>query len=250
MANNFKNFDRIVAYYELDGVLVNYTPIRVGTRSEFLGVSDNPVLRLKIGEKTVPVIPGSSLKGILRAEAERYVKSSLELKKKYGDVWDACNPLILASDEKFRKEHEKKPCVVCGLFGNTGLASHIRIFDCMPDGMFVPQTRTRVAIDRILGGQSGGKLFTDEFIVPGTRWKFRVVLINVKLDDQDDPVGHLVRYLIRLLKAKGIQVGANKSIGYGLVRLEELEIKKLSVRDGELSEQKVELQEILGGLSK
>ncbi len=220
-------FDRLERLYLLEGFAENETPLRVGAgESDALGQVDNPVLTLMYGGRKVPVIPGSSWKGALRAEAERYVRSTPDIgAKKQWVNWRACDIFEVTDDPDKRGEEEENPCVVCSLFGNTGIASHLRFFDSYPEeGTYSLETITRVAIERSTGGQSPGKLFRVQVVPPGAIWRFRMTLLNVDLESGQDPASHLALYVIKKLLS-GIQVGGGKSVGYGLIRLRDSGVK-------------------------
>ncbi|MEA1985258.1 MAG: RAMP superfamily CRISPR-associated protein, partial [Euryarchaeota archaeon] len=90
---------------------------------------DNPVIKDTDG---YPIIPGSSLKGVLRTEMERLLRS-LGL--------DICDVF----DNKNRGGCNE--CAVCCLFGGKDLASSIRIRDAVADHKRT-LIRDGVAIDR------------------------------------------------------------------------------------------------------
>ncbi|HDI85874.1 MAG TPA: hypothetical protein ENF83_00515, partial [Candidatus Korarchaeota archaeon] len=184
------------------------------------------------------------------SEAERFVGSTPSLGRSRGwQNWRACDIFELARDQEKREREERDPCVVCSLFGNTGLASHVRFFDSIPLGDYSLETITRVAIERATGGQSPGKLFRVQIVSPGTLWSFRMELINVDLRNESDPVSFLARYVLRRL-FEGVQVGGGRSVGYGAVKLlrEGLSIRVTSVREGELRTEELG-PELLGELS-
>lgn len=99
------------------------------------------------GRETV-YLPGSSLKGMIRAHAEKIARtvasadSQLQMKTRL-----SCNPLSADAKaveggcgEKFSRDLKKstpeeifrRSCFVCQMFGNTALASHVRITDAYP----------------------------------------------------------------------------------------------------------------------
>ena len=221
LGDSYLYFDRIDRVYVLEGFAENEAPLRVGTGgADALGQVDNPVLTLPLRGRRVPVIPGSSWKGALRAEAERFVRSTPSIGSEKGwSNWRSCDIFEVTEDPSKRQAEEETPCVVCSLFGNTGLASHVRFFDSTPlEGTYTLETITRVAIERATGGQSPGKLFRVQVVSPGARWNFRLTIINVDLEAGEDPVSYLARYVIQKLFA-GVQLGGGKSVGYGLIKL-------------------------------
>ena len=194
------------------GRLRNETPLRVGIgREGRLGsTSDITVIRTKsLWGEEVPYIPGSSLKGVFRSFVEQLARSGgLQVH----DPWDF---------EAMEREEREGFCVVCALFGSTKVASHVRIYDAFPPEGRAPRVsyKTGVSIDRDFLGVRPGLLYTEEFVEPGNEWEFRMDVINVPFPDGEDPRTRYLRELLNSLKTMGLQVGARKSVGMGLVKL-------------------------------
>ena len=147
------------------------------------------------------------------------------------------------------------PCIACQLFGGGGLASHIIIHDAFPESPdeISVRHRTCVSIDRMFRRQKPGRLFTIEFVEPGSVFKFRLEIVNLELEsdkvkefqnkaeelinkissNNDDNkkfdaavefIKSLKTYIVALilkeLTSGNIQVGGRKSAGLGRVRLE------------------------------
>lgn len=76
----------------IEATLVMRTALSVGSRASFLPAgSDLPVMKTPEG---VPYIPGSSLKGVVRAYVERLLRTIDDLKKRHqGQRLWACDPL-------------------------------------------------------------------------------------------------------------------------------------------------------------
>ncbi|MGL5062846.1 MAG: RAMP superfamily CRISPR-associated protein, partial [Microcoleus sp.] len=123
-------------------------------------------------------LPGSSLKGAIRAHAERIVRTMGKDKRPSGDgftLW-ASDPLsadkrnnpndYLEEWKKANKNHlnpgeelYKQSCFVSQIFGNTSVASRVRIEDAYPDkDKPKPKVEERngVAIDRVFGSVAVG----------------------------------------------------------------------------------------------
>lgn len=124
-------------------------PLRIGGKKDPLSGADNPITR--VGGRLV--IPGSSLKGALRAEVERFLIDSYYAGGKWKEGFDHSKPCIpgdeLSSDEhrlvqagKYREQGgncrypctEKKCglthhsiCPVCYLLGSMGLSGFVRV---------------------------------------------------------------------------------------------------------------------------
>ncbi len=223
------NFDRLDYLYEIRGVLVNVTPLRVGRgKGEELGSAvDNPVIRDLNG---IPFIPGSSLKGVLRVWAERIARKKFENIK---DPWEI----------KEDSEYGLDP--VEAIFGSTRIASHVYIYDSYPEGG-VPkaEVRTGVSIDRFLGTSYPGLLYRTEYISPGYRWSFRMRILNINLEnprgDFEEEVVKILKSLLSLLR-DGLHVGGRVSTGAGLIKLEDMKIIKYVFSDGRLVKKEVKI---------
>lgn len=223
---DYRDFNELKVLTRIEGVLVNETPIRIGIgKGQGLGSSVDLAVYRVDGR---PIIPGSSLKGVLRQLAENLAASMGE---EVHDPWD----FRRAEDERSRGRF----CVICGIFGSTELASHVRIYDAEPLNpeeakVFV---KTGVTIDREFGGARAGLLYSEELVVPKTRWNFMMDVINIRIYPEPDDSDHrakLIRSLIDFMIDPGISVGARKSVGCGLLRLQDARWKIYEIVDGEL----------------
>lgn len=222
---DYRDFDQIRRLTIIDGTLINETPLRVGVGRELPLVSTIDMAVYRVNEK--PCIPGSSLKGALRSLAEALAKSR---GFNVHDPWE---------EEVVKKEEEAGDfCVICGIFGNTKLASHVKIYDSMPKGPGEARVLYKygVAIDRDFGTvRSGLGPFTEEFVSPGVEWAFRMDILNIEVlpePKEDDPRSLLIRDLLNVMHTFGLQVGARKSVGAGLIRLEEAKWRAYCLRNG------------------
>lgn len=224
---DYRDFNQLVLLTQISGTLINETPLRTGVGREnvFGALVDAAVYRVN----GIPIIPGSSLKGALRHLAEVVIASEGE------EVHDPWNFEAMENEAK-----NGNFCTICGIFGSTQLASHIKIFDAKPlnpEGVKT-FTRTGVAINREFGGAWGGLLYTEEFVTPGTEWSLRMEVINIKIFpevDQSDKRAVLLRTLLNILMNPGISIGARKSIGCGLIRLRNLRWRVYKLQDGKFS---------------
>ena len=164
-------------------------------------------------------LPGSSLKGVIRAHCERIVRSV------GGDnpgtdraIW-SCDPLSdgscsqrLQNEEQKGDKIYKTSCFICQLFGHTGLAGHLRTADAYPDDpdAVVTEERNGVAIDRVFGSVAVGP-FNFEVVTAGD-FKTRLYIKNFTLAQLG-----LLALTLRDLKLGRIGVGFGKSRGLGRV---------------------------------
>jgi len=219
--STYEDFDELKVLIEIEGELVAETPIRIGSgrgQARF-DLVDNPVLRIqrfKNGQLiSEPYIPGSSLKGVFRAECEIIGKSLLQSGK-------LRNPNINE--------------LLDGIFGSQELASHIVCFDAYPANNKTVKTFVKpgIRINRTLGSVHYQGLFTEEFIVPGAIFSFKMTITNIDLDKEDDDRSKILNKLLKKLKDYGVQIGGRKTIGAGLVRLRKGVIRRYILQDGEL----------------
>jgi len=141
------------------------------------------------------------------------------------------------------------PCIVCQLFGNTSLASHVEVMDSIPETNTYVLSRTRVSIDRFRGAARGRALFTYEYVPRGIKWKFRLVIKNVDLLSNDVKSKILRSVLSLLTSDEGfITVGGMKSVGLGHVKLlsDEVKVTKYVIKDFRLvKECELKLKEVI-----
>jgi CRISPR/Cas system CSM-associated protein Csm3 (group 7 of RAMP superfamily) len=173
------------------------------------------------GEPSV-YIPGSSLKGVMRAHAERLMRS---------EGLAITDTFLKDAHQAFR---QKDPGVVtyansCPLgrtFGNLHVKGHVSVSDHLPGVHSSPgsadrrkqlqrandlEERNGVGIDRLLGSASGGALFDKELVVEG-RFDGRILLRNVQLYQLG-----LVLLVLRDLDEGYVQLGSGTTRGHGFV---------------------------------
>jgi CRISPR-associated RAMP protein (TIGR02581 family) len=221
----YDDLDRLEVLTVVRGRLVNETPLRVGTGREApLGSPvDLAVLRVRFADgRSSPVIPGSSLKGVLRSLAEAIARAG---------GYDVHDPWDFRRAEEEAKEG--KFCIICGIFGSTELASHVRVYDAYPIDGGLTFTKTGVGINREFRGVQPGILYTEELVVPRVRWSFRMDIINIRVfPEPGDERGRLLRQVIELLSKGFVQVGVRKTVGCGLLRLEEARYEVYEIKNG------------------
>jgi CRISPR-associated RAMP protein (TIGR02581 family) len=172
----------------------------------------NFVRTIRNGQETV-YLPGSSLKGVLRAHCERLARTV------QGKRQLACDPLdnhnacgkTMEGREWTGAQKYNASCFICRLFGNTSLASHFRIADAYPIGDEPRrEERNGVAIDRVFGSVAVGP-FNYETVTAG-EFKTSLHIKNFTLAQ----IG-LLALALRDISAERIRLGFGKSRGLGLV---------------------------------
>ena len=165
-------------------------------------------------------IPGSSLKGVVRAHAERIMRT-LQPKAAAQNGRGACDPLSRESSCGFRLERERleshqkyqQSCFACRLFGSTVVAGRVRFADALAVGEVQIEERNGVAIDRVYGSVAVGP-FNYEVVTRGV-FRTRLVFRNVTLAQLA-----LVGLALRDLGEGRIGLGFGKSRGLGRVTLD------------------------------
>ncbi len=218
--------------------LKTLSPLHIGSEKALGFGVDNPIIKIKRNGKEIPVVPGSSIKGVLRAHFYRLANSGVLDKLGYtvfkGNL-EEFEKEFSRSDENEKKKKFKELGTLEKLFGISGLASPLRITDAEPEeGKWSIGTRTHVKIDPKTDRAEKGKLFTVEF-VEGV-FKFKIVFDELA-SDYDDVNRFFHEFFYPLLK-NGIELhfGGMKSRGYGLCELKIEKALKFSAQGLALGE--------------
>lgn len=164
-------------------------------------------------------LPGSSLRGVLRAWMSRLaaregltvddrVERYLDGRRGSGD------DIAWGFDNGDHKRQDLPGCPIMNLFGSAVAKGRIHISDgyCLvTEGQ--EQVRMHVAVDRITGGASDGFLFDNTVLCGAVRFPIRIRI--------QQPQDHEVRWLAQSLKALDlglIRVGSSKAVGVFSVR--------------------------------
>ncbi len=220
------------------------TALRVGAGGEEAAqpsASDLPVL---IGPDDRPFIPGASLRGVVRSQVERIVRA---LEPIPGNGRGACNPVVekewCITDDDMKKLREQakgrngadrwlaeqvwdRSCRACRVFGNTWLASRVRIADLSlcegSDGRI--ERRDGVSIHR--EKETVQNKYDFETVPGGTAFDLRVTLENLTPAERG-----LVWLGLRELGDGHVLLGGFKGRGLGCVQLAGLRISGLEEGD-------------------
>ena len=182
-------------------------------------------------------LPGSSLKGAIRAHCERIVRTIGGEQPDDEYVW-TCNPLKdkapdssdLSCSKRLENQNktlkkEKKPeltgsqcysssCTACQLFGNMAIASRVRITDAYPVDLDKVQREERngVAIDRVYGSVAVGP-FNFEVLTAG-EFTTKITVKNFTTAQLA-----LIALAIRDFDQQRVSIGFAKSRGLGQVNM-------------------------------
>jgi CRISPR-associated RAMP protein (TIGR02581 family) len=207
--DTFENRLRIV------GELVAVTGMRVGMSAESAmpTATDLPVIKDANGR---PFIPGSSLRGAVRAHIERIVRA---FEPSVGNGKGALDPIDVRKynslyDGKSEEQIFEVSSRVDQVFGSPKLASRVRFTDLplLTEGA-EPELRDSVAIDR--EKESVANKYDFEAMPAGVRFGLEIVAENL-----DDAELGLLLLGIRELERGNIRIGGFKGRGLGVVQLE------------------------------
>jgi CRISPR-associated RAMP protein (TIGR02581 family) len=170
-------------------------------------------------------IPGSSLKGVFRSYTEKIARTVGARCCNPFDTDDKSPDCFCGKRLENRRESTtvyRQSCHICRLFGSTALASRIKFNDAYPLNGEIPntETRTSIAIDRILGSVAQGPF--DFEVVTTATFKTSIHLRNFELWQMG-----LVALVLRDLGEGLIPIGFGKSRGLGEV---EAKVTSFSVR--------------------
>jgi CRISPR-associated RAMP protein (TIGR02581 family) len=201
--------------------------------------TDLPVVKTPDGE---PFMPGSSIKGMLRFQSERLLRSL----NRRPDFW-ACDPfddpcisnekkneISLNIEQKRTKQQEKEfsqqiwdqSCTACRLFGSPWYRSRLSFKDAYLNNgqelLVATQIRDGVAIDRDLGTARTRAKYDFEVVVPGVYFGLEILADN--LDDWE--TGFLLAVL-RMWQEGNLAIGGKTTRGPGWGKLGELEFEQV-----------------------
>ena len=228
---------------EIKGYIVTESPLRVGSGKEspFDSTVDLAVIRIRLKNKSVPYIPGSSIKGVFRSVAtslaiDKGLKVCSGLSKQTcmdtGLLENIQDLLRRGDSKKAIEEFHEKTCLMCKLFGAPSFSGHVSFSDAYPieDGeiLDVPVgVKTGIAIDRRTGAVYRGALYQVEFVEPGAKFLFSINATNLP----NYSIGLLAKTL-RLLNEGWVRIGGFKTKGFGRVRVENLSFRVRGSADG------------------
>lgn len=215
------------------GELVALDPIHIGSSArESLNPIDldSSVLKDAAGN---PVIPGSSIKGVVRSQFERVMRSLIPDGDGSCGVFGEEN--CLTPDDKKRLTPEKlyeKSCQTCKLFGGIAVAGKLRF----KDASYISQNgkncqyekRDGVGIDRDTGAAAKKAKFDFEIVPRGSRFSF--ILIAENLDDEQQKQMKFIIALLEgiLLPDDYLAFGGKTTRGLGRMKLENTHIETVN----------------------
>lgn len=222
-------FDRFENKYILKGILVALDPIHIGSSSKStldpIDV-DSAVLKDSRG---YPVIPGSSVKGVVRSWFESVLRGAgIEV----CDVLDnkRCCTAKNESERKNCKDIKEKAemayedsCEVCRLFGGREIAGKLQFKDSYLIGEPSFEFRDGVGIDRETGAAKRGAKYDFEIISKDSDFSFYLTAENL-----DDKQKKYFDFIVEGLKSGDLSIGGKTSRGLGRFAVRDIEIKVIT----------------------
>lgn len=229
-------FDVFTSRLTVIGQLETQTPLRIGAgNSTTVTGSDNPVMKDSSGR---PIIPGSSIKGALRA----YLEAILQGIQQQTNTKLVCNILSSSTSDPQMSclahlESELSPqtrrglksnldervvvdsCLVCRLFGSPWLGARLFLRD-LPVSLWSKHYvfRDGVSIDRDTGTAADKRKYDFEAVPAGTRFDF-----VMQVDNADALEMAIALAAVRSLEQGQVQLGGARSRGTGWCNLIETE---------------------------
>lgn len=230
-------FDKFENQTIVKGELICIDPICIGSskKDSLNPISvDNSVLKDNTGN---PVIPGSSIKGVVRSYFESVIRTvdkengacDVMDKKKYCTCkhTEEIHAKGISAEETARRAY-KYSCKTCRLFGGRELAGKLKFKDCyavIPQGQdrIITEFRDGVGIDRVTGAARKGAKYDYEIVPKGTKFDFCLIADN--LDEEQKKAFEFIK---KYLCSGEMAVGGKTSRGLGRVQLNVTEEKEIT----------------------
>ena len=206
-------------------------------REEGLSAVEQPVV--KIGGS--PVIPGSTLKGVLRSFLESYLsQNGLEICVPFAAIpreikRNKIGEYVKKIGRKSPCEGEKA-CPVCEIFGSAGISARTSFLDAKPINDVKILDRKHVALQRDTKTASKGALLEIQTVEPGARFSGIIRIINPEK-------WHVGALLIAIENLEKLGMGSKKSAGYGEIETEIKNIVIQKMENGKWQEMQVNEEE-------
>lgn len=231
---------RIINSAHIKFTIVPIDPLLIKSGQATVGGTDMSFVRTyKFGEKEQPFIPGSSIKGMLRAYAEKICrtlggtkipvclpyldnkKNNLSLDMK---LQVACGLRLNSQDKDANKDRKigsaemyRVSCPACRLFGSHNYIGRLATSDAYltkeSEGQHRLEIRDGVAIDRLTGGAAAGAKYDFEVLTKGD-FETSIDVRNFELWQLG-----LLGLVFRDMEDGLIRLGFGKSRGLGKIKV-------------------------------
>jgi CRISPR-associated RAMP protein (TIGR02581 family) len=227
---------RIINSAHIDFTIVPIDPLLIKSGQATVGGTEMSFVRTyKFGEKEQPFIPGSSIKGMLRAYAEKICRtlggSKIPVCLPYIDsnnkdltpeeiAQAACGLRVNPKNKdgfKNRKTDSAKmynvSCPACRLFGSHNYIGRLATSDAYLTGQHLLEIRDGIAIDRLTGGTAAGAKYDFEVLTKGN-FETSIDVRNFELWQLG-----LLGLVFRDMEDGLIRLGFGKSRGLGKIKV-------------------------------
>lgn len=207
-----------------------------------MGAVDNPILRLPDG---TPVIPGSSIKGVFRTLAETYLCVVAEEKPKESRCTEAlggvggCQEFLEECVVETRDIEDDRKCINHSLFGSQKVFSHLIFHDLYPKENTTTYIKPGVGIDRFLRSSAEKVLYRDEYIAPGTKWVFKLRILDIFTGENEwCCTREVLAYILNEFTERGIPIGGRKSVIGATIKLTNPQVYTYEIKPGKVERKK------------
>ncbi|MFN8578240.1 MAG: CRISPR-associated RAMP protein Csx7 [Candidatus Sericytochromatia bacterium] len=199
------------------------------------GPDSSFVKTYKNGKET-PFLPGSSLKGVIRSQAEKIIRTITEktesccLPYETKDIPEkSCGERFKSYEKKYKDEKRKVSshdiynysCPACKMFGSTYSKGHFSVSDAYTNETIHGELRDGVAIDRMTGGAVGSAKFNMEVINKGN-FEAEIHLRNF----ESWQLG-LLGFILKDINDGILRLGSGTSRGMGRIKIDIKEFKAI-----------------------
>jgi CRISPR-associated protein Csm3 len=237
----------LIGKLTIKSLLTVETGLHIGGGGETLDIGglDKPVIRNPINRH--PYIPGSSIKGKLRALLERYLPNiplNRENKGLYRHECDHIENWLQAAGQNSIQRIGAKDCPICRVFGSTGRkcliptnqqpvettgdnkparlivrdsqlsAESVTLLENIDTGLYMTEWKFENGLDRITAAANPRQV---ERVPAGSRFNFELVYT---VENEAQAVEDLKHLAIALAILEDDALGGHGSRGYGKVRFE------------------------------
>lgn len=199
---------------ELEVILVTRGPLVIkSAESNNLNPSlpDIQCVKGRYRGHEIPIIPGSSLKGVIRYRYEQL--ASIMGVSCCNIVKSRCKP---ESKNRSGKAVYMELCPACKLFGSTYLAGRFSVRDAYAEEGYILGERTNVGINRVTGQAEGRALYQAE-VVEEAKFRVKMFLKNYELYQMK-----LLLYILKEIDEGYIALGSAATRGYGQMGVEQI----------------------------
>ena len=239
-------FEKLTNRFVFSGILTLDTGLHIGSGKSVL-YTDSPVIKDFDG---FPMIPGSSLKGVLRSRIEQLreaigISSCTLFEKGSHPVCLSVANENLENEFDTQREQEKPEkiykfvmnhlCDSCKLFGSTVLAARLHIEDShLANTSLYPknyiEVRDGVGIDRKTETAADQAKYDYELVPKDTQFTFRLEIENFDENAKSADWKIITVGLLELINGN-IRLGGNTSKGLGKIYLDLQRIEMVRITD-------------------